>query len=163
MKQFFILLRTAFKLYVNRDKYIYFYGAKGETLTDGIMNAFIEAYPSYYKRFTKEELAKFKNQARGKIGLDCSGFITAISGIYGNSAMIYEACPKKTTVANGKAGSFLFKRGDGVNHCGLDIGYGYCMHIGSMGKTIEIAKIQAVGFTMSGELPEYDYSGATNY
>lgn len=162
MKGFFILLRTAFLLFVNRKNYIYFYGAKGEKLDTQSMDALIKAYPGYYSRFSTEQLNEFKRLSWGKIGFDCSGFITAISGIFGSSAQIWEKCVKKTSVANGKAGSYLFKQGDGMNHCGIDIGYGYCMHCPGMGRTLEIAKIQAVGFTMSGELPGYDYSLSTN-
>ena len=73
--------------------------------------------------------------------------------------MLYEETVDKTSVQNGKAGYMLYKTG----HCGVDIGYGYTMHIGSCGSTFEIAKIQDVGFTNSGAFPGYDYSKANNY
>ena len=155
----YLILRNAFKFYVDRFRYAYFYGAKGEVLTDKKMNELITTYPEYYNRFSAQALEEIKRYSKGKIGLDCSGFITKISGLNGNSAMQYEKTIDKTTVQKGKAGYLLYKKG----HVGIDIGYGYCMHIGSSGSTFEIAKIQSVGFTNSGAIPGYDYSEANNY
>lgn len=152
----YMILRNAFKMYVNRFRYAYFYGAKGEVLTEKRMNELILGYPEYYSRFSAQALEEIKRYSRGKIGYDCSGFLTAITGIPGYSASLYEQTTDKTTVEKGKAGYMLYKKG----HCGVDIGYGYCMHIGSSGNTIEIAKIQSVGFTNSGAFPNYDYSEA---
>lgn len=154
----YMILRNAFKMYVDRYKYAYFYGAKGEKLTEKKMNEFIARYPEYYGRFSEQALEEIKRYSRDKIGYDCSGFITAISGIEGYSAKLYEKTVHKTSVEAGKAGYLLYKSG----HVGIDIGYGYCMHIGSAGSTIEIAKIQSVGFTRSGALPNYDYSEANS-
>ena len=159
MTDSYMILRRAFKLYVNRFSYAYFYGAKGEVLTEKRMNELIATYPEFYSRFSTQALEEIKRYSRGKRGLDCSGFLTEITGINGNSAQLYEATVDKTTVENGKAGYMLYKLG----HCGVDIGYGYCMHIGSMGSTFEIAKIQSIGFTNSGAFPNYDYSKANNY
>ena len=158
MIMWFMLLRNAFKLFVMRWRYIYWYGAKGEVLTDAVMNQLIAAYPEFYGKYTPEQMTAYKNQARGKLGLDCSGFITLISGIFGASFQIWDKCVNKTDVVHCTAGSFLYKKG----HCGLDIGYGYCMHIGIMGETITISKIQDVGFTDAGQLPNYNYEGALN-
>lgn len=159
MKPSYEILRKAFKMYVNRFSYAYFYGAKGEILTEKRMNELIATYPEYYSRFSVQALEEIKRYSRGKYGIDCSGFLTEITGIHGNSAMLYECTVDKTTVENGKAGYMLYKKG----HCGVDIGYGYCMHIGTSGNTIEIAKIQKIGFTNSGAFPNYDYSNANNY
>ncbi len=155
----YMILRNAFKLYVNRDKYAYFYGAKYELLTDKLMNELINIYwKEHFSRYSKEELEGIRNYSRGKIGMDCSAFITQISRLQGNSQMQYNATVNKTRVEDGKAGTLLYKTG----HVGIDIGYGYCMHIPIEKHTLEIAKIQAIGFTNSGEIPDYDYSEANN-
>lgn len=158
-KPFYEILKNAFNLYVNRFRYAYFYGAKGEILTDKRMTELIKAYPNYYERFSEQALEEIKRYSRGKIGLDCSGFLSMISGVSGNSASLFKKTENKTTPANGKAGYLLYKKG----HCGVDIGYGYCMHIGTSGNTIEIAKIKSVGWTDSGAFPGYDYSEAKNF
>jgi len=159
VKPSYEILRKAFRFYVDRNRYAYFYGAKGERLTVATMDALIKAYPSYYGRFSPQALEEIKRYSQNKIGYDCSGFLTAITGITGNSAMLYEKTVDKTTVEQGKAGYMLYKKG----HCGLDIGYGYCMHIGTSGSTFEIAKIQTIGFDRSGAFPNYDYSEANNH
>lgn len=156
----YMLLRNAFKLYVNRERYAYFYGAKNIVLTDGVMNDLINQYWNvHFNKYTREQLTEIRNYSRGKIGLDCSGFITQISNITGNSYMLFKKCEVKTTIENGKAGTLLWREG----HVGIDIGYGYCMHIPSELHSFEIAKIQSIGFTNSGELPGYDYSEANNH
>lgn len=160
MTDSYMILRKAFKMYVNRFRYAYFYGAKGEILTEKKMDELIAIYwNEYYSRFSQQALEEAKRYSKGKIGLDCSGFLTEITGLYGSSAMLYDETVDKTSVQNGKAGYMLYKPG----HCGVDIGYGYAMHIGSLGSTIEIAKIQTIGFTNSGAFPGFDYSKANNY
>lgn len=164
MQLFYILLRNALKAYVNRDAYAYFYGAKNVVLTDQVMDELIRVnWNEHFKRYDNRQLENIKAYSRNKVGLDCSGFITLISGLYGSSAMLYESCPVKTSIEQGKAGSLLFKSSGSGNHCGVDLGYGYCIHIPSEMHTIELAKIQAVGFTKSGELPGFDYSQARNF
>lgn len=158
-KPFYELLKAAFSMYVNRFRYAYFYGAKGETLTDKRMTELIKTYPNYYGRLSEQAIEEIKRYSRGKIGLDCSGFITAISGVTGDSASLYKKTEDKTTPAKGKAGYLLFKKG----HVGIDIGYGYCMHIGTAGATFEIASIKSVGWTDSGALPGYDYAEAKSF
>ena len=159
MTESYMLLRAAFRLFVNRFSWVYWYGAKGEILTDDVMNQLIEAYPEFFGKYSREQLDYYKNISRGKYGVDCSGFITLISGIFGYTGAIWEKCVDKTDVVHGKAGYYLYK----VGHCGIDIGYGFCMHIGTMGETFTISKIQDVGFTDSGALPNYNYEKAVNY
>lgn len=155
----YMLLRNAYKVYVQRENYAYFYGAKNVVLTDGVMDDLIRTYwDEHFSRYDKKQLEAIRNYSRGKIGLDCSGLITLISGIYGSSGQLYDACPKKTSIVEGKAGSLVWRPG----HVGIDLGYGYCMHIPSEMHTLEIAKLQAIGFEKSGELPDYDYSEAIN-
>lgn len=160
-KKSYMILRNAFKIYTERDKYAYFYDAKGIVLTDSAMDYLIRLHwEDHFKRFSPEELKKIKDFSRGKIGYDCTGFIWAISGVGGSANWIYDkATVNKTSVENGKAGSLLWKPG----HAGIDIGYGYAMDFPIELHTAEIVKIQARGFSGSGELAGYDYSEANHY
>lgn len=159
MPESYMLLRAAFKLYVHRWRYVYFYGAKGELLTEPVMNQLIEAYPGFYSKYSPDEIAEIKNVSRGRIGVDCSGFITLISGLYGNSSQLWEKCVNKTTPKEGKAGAMLYRPG----HVAIDIGYGYEMEIGTPKSTFEINKISDRDFISSGELPGYNYERAVNF
>lgn len=160
MEGSYMILRNAFKLYCIRERYAYFYGAKNIVLTDGVMTDLINTYwKEHFQRYTKAQLDEIREYSRGKIGLDCSGFITLISGISGNSQMQYNSTVNRCKVEEGKAGALLYM----LHHVGIDIGYGYAMHMPIEKHTIEIAKIQKVGFTNSGELPGYDYSEANNH
>ena len=156
----YMILRKAFRMYCDRNCYAYWYGAKGEVLTADKMNDLINTYyKEFYYKFSASELEKYKRYALGKIGLDCSGFITAITGKQGYSGKLYEDTVDKTTVENGKAGYLLWKPG----HVGVDIGYGYQMGMGTMGDSIGITKIQDIGFLKSGAFAGYDYSEANNH
>lgn len=156
----YMILRKAFRMYCDRGRYAYFYGAKGEILTAEKMNELIETYKKeYFYKFTKKQLEEFKRFSLDKIGYDCSGFITAITGKQGYSGKLYEDTVNKTTVENGKAGCLLWKPA----HVGLDIGYGFSMSAPTMGTSFEIAKIQDIGYTKSGEFAGYDYTEANNH
>lgn len=159
MKRSAEILKKAFDMYTRRQNYCYFYGAKGETMTETRMNKLIASYPDFWKKYTPEEIASIKKYSMGKIGLDCSGFITKISEVSGYSASLYNKCTDKTTPRDGKAGYLLYKPG----HVGIDIGYGFEMDIAAPGQTIQITKISGRGFTGSGALPGFDYSEAVNY
>ena len=156
----YMILRKAFRMFVDRSRYAYFYGAKGEILTAEKMNELIETYKKeFYYKFTKKQLDEFKRFSLGKVGYDCSGFITAITGKQGYSGKLYEDTIDKTTPEDGKAGYLLWKPA----HVAVDVGYGFCMHCGSMGDSIVISKIQDVGFTKSGAFRDYDYTEANNH
>lgn len=158
-KPFYKILKNAFSCYCERDKYAYFYGAKGEVMTEKRMNELIAAYPEYYARFSPQTMEEIKRYSKNKIGLDCSGFLTRITGVSGSSASLFAKSLNKTTPQKGKAGYLLYKKG----HCGIDIGYGFCMHIGTPGRTFEIAKIGSVGWTDAGAFPGYDYTEARDF
>ena len=156
----YMIVRKVFRMYCDRHRYAYFYGAKGELLTDEKMTELINTYwKEYYNRYTAKQLEEFKRFSLNKIGYDCSGLITALTGKQGYSVKLYEDTIDKTTPENGKAGYLLYKRG----HVGVDIGYGFSLSIGSMGSSIEIAKIQDVGYTNSGAFRDYDYNDANNH
>lgn len=155
------ILQNAFKLYCDRDNIAYFYGAKGQKLTDANMDALIKAEPEYFSQYSAAELKKIKDFSRNKTGYDCSGFVGACVGVMEWSGGLWSHCVNKTTVAKGKAGSILYRKG----HVGLDIGYGYAMDCPKEGRTLEIFKNSPSDrrFTGSGEYYKFDYSEANNH
>ena len=154
------ICQRAFRWYNERDNVAYWYGAKGEVLTDEIMDYFILAEPLHFGRYTPEEIRRLKNWSRGKIGFDCSGFVSKCVGLTGwSSAGLWDKTVNRGTVAAAKAGSLLYRKG----HIGVDIGYGQCMMIGTEGRTIEIVPNTSQGFTAGGEWYEADYSESNSH
>ena len=92
MKTWDTAIKKALYMYVHRNEYAYFYGAKGEVLTENYMDMLIRMYPNHFKQYTPAQLRQIKNYSIGKIGYDCSGFITACTGAQGNSAMQLDSC-----------------------------------------------------------------------
>lgn len=158
---YYQLIQNALNILQHRDSYAYFYGSKGQILTDDVMNTLISLEAGYFSQYSKTEIAHIKNYSRSKIGLDCSGFITDISGIKGYSVSMYENCPVKTTPKNGVEGSLLFTTFGGVGrHVGIDIGYGYFLHFPKELRTCELGRISEYPWEHSGQLLGIDYTGA---
>lgn len=154
------ICQKAFKLYNERENIAYFYGAKGEVLTDEVMDYLIQAEPDHFKRYSATELKKIKNFSRGKIGYDCSGFVSVCVGVKGwSSASLWDKTKNRGTIAEVKAGSLLYRKG----HIGIDIGYGQCMQIGIEGDTITIVPNTSLGFTAGGEWYNANYSEANSH
>lgn len=51
MATYLDIVNAAKALYDQRDKYCYFYGAKGQVLTDEVMNALWKAESGYFARY----------------------------------------------------------------------------------------------------------------
>lgn len=149
-------IKIGLDIYNNREKYCYFYGAKGQTMTDTTMDALIAAQPTYFSKYTMQQIEDIKNYSRGKIGLDCSGFTGKCIGNMTYSGAQIENCGTYETLAGGPAGSLLYKPG----HIGLDIGYGYFLHFPIEGRTCELSKISNYDWQKSGQSKAIDYSGA---
>ena len=162
MKLWAEVVKEALQMLVNKDRYAYFYGAKGEKLTVDVMEALWNSSPDYFKKFTKEQKDAFFSYSLGKVGYDCSGFIGKITGCNTYSGAIWSRCDYKTTPALCVGGSILWKPG----HVGLDIGIGgFFIHMGRMGNTVEIGRISngQVKWESAGRLTGYiDYTGAIN-
>lgn len=157
-------IKNGLQAYVTRTNYAYFYGAKGEMLTDVVMDRLVSEYPDYFKQYTKSELQKIYNYSRGKIGYDCSGFTGWLcTGDKNYSTQQLNNCKVVTTPALGVAGSLLYTTFGGTGrHCGLDIGYGYFLHMPKEMHTIELDRIADFRWEESGESKYLDYTGATN-
>ena len=130
-KSWFQVIKDAIQMYVDRDKYAYFYGAKGIVLTDQVMNALWNAEPAYFRRYTAEQKRQIFNNSRGKIGYDCSGFVCKVTGETGYSTEIYSKRTVETSLAEGVAGQFLYTTWGGAGrHIALDAGMGFVLDMG---------------------------------
>ena len=161
LKPAYDILKTAYAMYVDRDNYAYFYGAKGQVLTDPVMDALIAAEPEYFSKYSEADMKKIRKFSKGKIGLDCSGFVGKCVGCMEWSGALWGHCYNKSTVMECKAGSILYRQG----HVGLDLGYGYAMDMPIEGMTITIFKNNGAGrnFIGGGEYRGYDYSMMSNF
>lgn len=158
---YYKLIQNALSVLNDKDRYAYFYGAKGQLLTDEVMDTLIRLESNYFSKYSRSQLIEIRNFSRNKIGLDCSGYITEISGIVGYSIGMYENCPIKTTPRMGVEGSLLFTTFGGKGrHVGLDIGYGFFLHFPKELHSCEIGKISNYPWEHSGQLSGIDYTGA---
>lgn len=163
MISYYKVIQNALHIYYKRDEYCYFYAAKGQRMTDVLMDALIQCEPEYWKRYTPEKIRKIKDFSRGKIGVDCSGFINLCTGQEKYSTAYYEQTLNKTTPANGTEGNLLYTTFGGTGrHVGLDIGYGYFLSFDKELETCKFGKISAYRWENSGQLSDVDYTGAKN-
>lgn len=153
------VIKNALKMYMERDKYAYWYDIKGSILTDEAMDYIISIHPEHYARWSEPEIKALKAFSRGKIGYDCSGFIYAVSeGLVGGSADgIYASCPIKwQNDLENWAGTVVHRDG----HIGLDIGYGYSLHLPLEGHTIEMVWNRAYDWKNAGTIRGVNYQYA---
>lgn len=160
MKTWEQVIKDGLYYLVHSDRYAYFYGAKGQRLTDAEMNYLWSAEPDYFKKYDEAAKKKIFDYSRGKIGFDCSGFIGIITGCRTWSGAIWTRCTDKSeNLFSGPAGSILWKPG----HVALDIGYGYFIHFPSEMHSCEMGRISENlnFFQGTGLLSAYiDYKGA---
>ena len=105
---YYEVIKKALNMFYHRDEYAYFYGAKGQVLTDEVMNTLISLEPAYFSKYTTQELSAYKAFSRGKIGYDCSGFVSAVVGAENYSTGHYHAGAEKTTPLLGTEGNGLY-------------------------------------------------------
>ena len=152
-------IKTALYILLHASDYAYFFGAKGQVLTDSVMEALWNAYPNHFSRYTAAEKKRIFNYSRGKIGYDCSGFVGKCVGDMVYSGALIEHCPVKArTIAEGVAGSIVWKQG----HVGLDIGYGFYVHFPAELHSCELGRFSEnkVPWERSGQHKNLDYTGA---
>ena len=153
------VIKNAFRMYHDRDKYAYFYDCKGSVLTDPTMDYLINLHPEHFSKYSPAEIQRIKDYSRGKIGYDCSGFIWAVTEhtIGGSANGIYKNAPKKygNTIDN-PAGSMLWLSG----HIGLDIGYGEGFSMDSEGGSINLHNSRSYPWTDAALFVTVDYTGA---
>lgn len=157
MKTWDSIIKKAMEMHTHKEEYAYWYGAKGAILTNAYMDWLVTAYPNHFKRYSALELEQLKAVSLGKIGLDCSGFITEISGCQGNSAIQIGSCTDVSDdLVGGVAGSLLWK----PSHVGIDVGYGFFLHCPTEGKSIEMGRIREYDWQKTGHLPNINYDGS---
>lgn len=152
------VIKNALYILANKEKYAYFYGAKGCVLTEANMNSLINSEKAHFSKYTEEQIKEIKDYSRGKIGYDCSGFITAITGVQGNSAYQWSRCIPNANSETGFAGCILYKPG----HIGIDIGYGKFLHFPTEGQTCTLGTIKEYNWQGSGQMKDINYWGASN-
>ncbi len=163
MKSCFEVIADAVEMFRHSDEYAYFYGAKGQVLTDSMMEALVKCEPGYFKKYSESDLKKIFDFSRGKIGLDCSGFITAATGIRNYSTGFINSARNVTTPAAGTWGNILYTTfGGSGRHIGLDIGAGRFLHMGREGYSIEFGLIKNFAWEKSGQINGIDYFMAAN-
>lgn len=153
------VIKNGLKIYYERDKYAYFYDAKGIILTDSAMDYLISIHPEHFGKYTQAQLKQIKDYSRGKIGYDCTGFIYAVTqGRVGGSAdSIYEHATKKWDNAyDNWAGTMLHKKG----HAALDLGYGFFLHFPNEGRSCELGWSRDYNWENACTLAGIDYKGA---
>lgn len=173
MEIFTHAIQRGLDAYRNRAAYAYFYGAKGQVLTDAVMDALINAEKDYFSKYTAEQIRQIKNNSRGKIGYDCSGFVGWVcTGDRQWSTGQINNCSLITTPRDGVAGSLLYTTFGGKGrHIGLDIGYGFCLDMGYESTdaavregrdSVRLTRISETAWEKSGRSRVLDYTGASN-
>ena len=151
----------ALELYNQREKYAYLYGGKGQQGTEENINAIINAYPSYFKKYSADQIAQIKAFCKGKILFDCSGLVCEVLGIGDlDSGSLIKKCGATTIEdwgmdGKGTAGTLLWKQG----HIGINRGDGTFIHIPTELHSIEAGRIADYNWTVCGKYPGIDYSG----
>lgn len=151
------VVKNGLNMLVHSGEYAYFYGAKGEKLDRETMERLYTTYQNRYAGWSTNEKERLFAYCEGKIGYDCSGFVGTLTGDMSYSGAQIGHCLIKTTPQDGVAGSVLYKNG----HVGIDIGYGYFLHMPAEFRTIEIGKISEYDWEKSGEHGYIDYIGAS--
>lgn len=150
------------RIYYQRENYCYFYAAKGQIMTDSLMDALIACEPEYWNKY-RSKIPEIKAYSRGKVGLDCSGFINACTGQNNYSTGYYTETLNKTTPILGTEGNLLYTTFGGKGrHVGLDIGYGFCLSFDKPLHSCEFNRIAEYAWENSGQLRDVDYTGAKN-
>lgn len=153
------VIKNALKMFIERDKYAYFYDAKGIVLTESAMDYLISIHPEHFKKYTPDQLQQIKNYSLGKIGYDCTGFIWAITEhtIGGSADSIYNNAPEKynNTIDN-PAGTMLHLKG----HAGIDIGYGFSLSMDHEDDSIIMHHSRSYPWENACKLWGIDYTGS---
>lgn len=152
----FEVSQRALKMYNEREKYAYLYGAKGEMGTEEFIRNKFKQYPSYFSKYTKEQLEEIVKYSLGKQLFDCSGFVcycASIPDVY-SGKLLEEGTNKTKNMKDGKAGWLCYKKG----HVGIDRGDGTFLHIYKEMNTIEPVRFADYNWTDQCRLKGVEYS-----
>lgn len=149
---------NAVNIMENRDKYAYWYGAKGQVLTREVMKALVAAEPGYFSRYSPKKLKELMDWSEGKIGADCSHFINMCCGQTNYSTGYYEESVNKTDPISGCWGSILYTTHGGKGrHIGLDVGQGRFLHFAKEGDSCQMGIIRLYDWEASGQIRGVSY------
>lgn len=170
-KSWFQVCKDGFQMYLDRDKYAYFYGAKDITLTQSRMTDLWDAYyKEHFKKYSEEERKQIFRNSLNKRGLDCSAFACKVTGETGYSIEIYNKRTVETSLTDGLAGQFLFTTWGGKGrHIGIDASLGLQLDMGwestdeNIAKkkdSVHLARIKDVAWEHSFQTSAVNYSGS---
>ena len=170
-KKWYDVIRHALRMYANKYKYAYLYGANGEIGSRELVERLWAQYPEHFRETvtkqgkTKEDLIQ---HVLGRNCYDCSSFVCAVTQTntyphftvtkdYASGGLHGVMSPRRTPV-EGTAGSILWKPG----HVALDIGHGMCIDFANEFIDMRLYDISTGNFVDDGELPWVDYTGTSN-
>ena len=154
----FDIISRAVDLYANRDKFAYFYGAKGQVLTPALIKSLMLSETEHFSQYSKKELEDIYYYSVGKIGIDCSGYINLLTGQNNWSTGYWEEALCKTDPISGTWGNILYTTFGGTGrHIGIDIGEGRFLHAPREMHTIEIGRIRDYAWEGSGQIKGVSY------
>ena len=141
-KSWFQVCKTAEQMHLDRDKYVYLYGAKGVYLTKSRIWDYMDMEPQHFSKFSDQEKQEIVVNSVSKTAFDCSGFACYCTGETGYSTEIFNKRTKETSLTDGVAGQFLYTTWGGTGrHIGLDApGYGFQLDMGWESTNANIAK-----------------------
>lgn len=140
MLKWYDVIKEALRMLQHKDEYAYFYGAKGQKLTDAVMESLWQASPAYFKKYTPEQKRAIFAYSRNKIGYDCSGFVGHCVGDMTYSMGLKGNCVPNKSLADGVEASIMW-RNEPNRHVALDIGHGFFLEMGREGYSVELNRI----------------------
>ena len=153
------VIGNAIQIYEERQNFAYFYGAKGQVLTQALMESLVNCEKNYFAKYSEKEMQAIYEYSRGKIGLDCSGFIQDITHIKNYSTGFYEDSLNKTDPISGTWGNILYTTHGGKGrHIGLDVGEGRFLHFPTELHTCEQGIIRLYDWEASGQIKGISYT-----
>lgn len=166
----------AFEFYHRRNNFCYLYGCKGQIVTPALCQEMFKAYPEHFAKYSEKEKQEIIQNSKGKIALDCSGFVCAcfnwLPQTY-STALYGQAKKEYPNYTESRAGCMLYTTFGGTGrHIGLDCGSGLFAHMGNESTNANIAKgIDSVRLEWFTNFPNYwehyfehekvDYTGTT--
>lgn len=179
-------LKAYYYQHTKGRRMMYLYGAKGEFITTRAqVEYYFKAEPNYFAKYStieKEEIISNIIKDGGAYCYDCSGFVGWVCtgdkqysyGQYLNSVKDGRGYIIEHTLSDGVAGSILFTTFGGLGrHIGIDIGYGFYLHMGYEPTNKNIAEGKSgvvlgrladgvVNWEHSTQSNVLDYTGADN-
>lgn len=78
---YYEVIKKALYMFYHRDEYAYFYGAKGQVLTDDVMNTLITLEPAYFQNTQHRSLQHIKHFHAVKLATIVAASFPLLSGL----------------------------------------------------------------------------------